>query len=166
MKSPAQLFGGIAMGLVLAGMWLAGCGQPPAPAPHPVTQAAVTNKVAAATPVDLSAYQSIFEDFKKVNGLDPFFPNSTNINPPSVSYTNKPPQAVDAEIVLHGLSIGRNGKLALINNATMAEGEDANIHLPNGSSTKVHLIEIREDSVMIRVQNEPRPREIRMHGKK
>ena len=63
------------------------------------------------------------------------------------------------EIVLKGVSMGET-KTALINNQTFVEGEVANIRVAD-RRVKIQCLEIRKDTVVIRVENEAGTRELR-----
>ncbi len=100
-------------------------------------------------------YKSVFEEAK----LDPFFPKSERfgvVHQPGV--TNAPPLVPVEQLLLRGILIGRE-KTASINGKILGEGESAVIKLAKSSIT-VHVIEIRQRSVLVKIDPDPEPKEI------
>jgi len=83
-------------------------------------------------------------------GKDPFFPRTerftkvATVDPESVR-----PNVPDT-ITLKGISFVQGKKLAIINNYTVAEGEEFSAR-SGGQALKVKCVEIKERSVMIQV---------------
>src|SRR5262249_49332982 len=69
-----------------------------------------------------------------------------------------PPPKVN-DLVLKGLSGGKNNRLAMINNQTFGVGDSATLTV-GGTPMKVKCLEIRESSVLVSV-NGGEPREVR-----
>jgi hypothetical protein len=102
--------------------------------------------------------KSTFESPKANPNLkDPFFPSSTRHGPVAVTNTGPlaPPAAPTYDIAVKGIS----GRIALINNQPMAAGESAKVRTSQGS-INVELLEIKERSVVIRIEGETKPKEI------
>jgi len=99
--------------------------------------------------------------FDLTNGpvKDPFFPLSTRLS--DLQVTNVAPVAYTvASFQLKGLSGTSNQRLALINNRTLATGEDAEVTTASGK-VKIHCVQIKVDSVIIRVENQSETLELR-----
>src|SRR4051812_10837528 len=90
---------------------------------------------------------------------DPFFPLSTRTAVVATATTNAPTISA-ASFQLKGLSGTSNQRLALINNRTMASGEFSEVTTPNGR-IKIQLLEIKENSVLIRTESQTEPIELR-----
>lgn len=109
--------------------------------------------------VDLPAPEkSVFADAAGF-GRDPFFPNSKrrqNVATPKAIITGDIPNG----IVLKGLSGTPQKRLAVINNYTVAEGEETELRA-GGQYFRVRCVEIRDGSVMISV-NGMEPKELKM----
>ena len=111
---------------------------------------ATTNNAAAATnagPVELPIPLAVF-DLNVKQTKDPFFPLSTR--QPIIATNNAAPAFSAGEFTLKGLSGSAGNRLALINNRTLADGENAEVTTPSGK-IKIRCVEIRESSVLIRV---------------
>ncbi len=120
--------------------------------------AKATNSVAAATnlaPAELPVPRSVFDLAAKPT-KDPFFPLS--LRQPVPTATNALAFSASS-FVLKGLSGSVGNRLALINNRTLAPGENAEITTPAGK-IKIHCVEIRESSVIIRAASQSEPIEI------
>lgn len=74
--------------------------------------------------------------------------------------TFPPPQFND--LVLKGISGSKTARLAMINNKTLGVGESASLKLGD-RAVKVKCVEIRQDSVMVSV-DDGQPREVRLRG--
>jgi hypothetical protein len=126
-----------------------------------------TNKtaaVAAATtnaPVEIP--KSVFKD--DINaGKDPFFPKSERRKPQIVQPAdgNAPPVAsAKTQLKLKAIS----GKLVLINNATLAEGESAEVKISATERRKVKLLTKGKDWVELQVEGESEPVRLTLEGK-
>lgn len=73
---------------------------------------------------------------------------------PPVRYTN---------LVLKGISGTGDRKFALLNNQTLGVGETAKVKWHDGS-VRVQCTEIRERSVVVKIEGETEPREVRLAG--
>jgi len=107
---------------------------------------------AALPQVDVAiSTKSIFTDDPKF-GKDPFFPHSNRRGiPDPVSPIASLTDVRD--LVLKGISGGKDRRLALINNRTVENGEELDFKFGN-RTLKVHCVEIREKSVVIRVDGQ------------
>jgi hypothetical protein len=104
---------------------------------------------AEASPQEPVIPRSTFEAPKNSKeGRDPFFPNSTRVFGTVEAKTNAGPMAVN--LFLKALSGTVAQRLATINNATFAAGE-VNDVIAGTTRVRVHVIEIKEDSVLIEV---------------
>ena len=95
--------------------------------------------------------KSIFTDDPKF-GKDPFFPHSIRRGIAEIVTPNAPLADV-RDLVLKGISGGKDRRLALINNRTVENGEEAEFKFGN-RTVKVRCVEIREKSVVIRVDGQ------------
>ena len=117
---------------------------------------AATNNVATNTgPVELAVPRSVFDVTVKPT-KDPFFPLS--LRQPVPSATNALAFSASS-FFLKGLSGAARQRLALINNRTVAAGENAEVTTVSGK-IKIHCLEIRESSVLIRAGAQSEPLEI------
>ncbi|HWY77084.1 MAG TPA: hypothetical protein VN281_15780 [Verrucomicrobiae bacterium] len=92
---------------------------------------------------------------------DPFFPHTTRL-PMTVAANTNVVAVVDASIfTLKGLSGSVGSRLAIINNRTVADGETAEVTVSDGRKIKIHCLEIKENSVIIRADNQSSPIELR-----
>jgi len=98
-------------------------------------------------------------------GKDPFFPRSTRrplpkpVAVPSANPVSVPPEFPDA-IQLKGISLASGKKLAMLNYATFAEGEEADLRL-DGQVVRVQCLEIKERSAIIEVKGVRRELQLR-----
>src|SRR5258708_36117180 len=92
--------------------------------------------------------KSNFTDDPKF-GKDPFFPRSMRRGIPDPVTTNAPLADV-RDLVLKGISGGKDRRLALINNRTVANGEELEFKFGN-RTVKVRCVEIRGKSLVVRV---------------
>lgn len=109
-----------------------------------------------------SAPQSVF-DSQLGSGKDPFFPNSTRLRPRPIVRVADPTSirsGVPDFIVLKGLSILNDRKLAIINNRTVEAGEEFTLKV-SGHALKVKCVEIKEDSVIIEVNGSTKELQLR-----
>lgn len=109
----------------------------------PSTQS--TNDALAELPVPLSVFEITSTPTK-----DPFYPLSTRQTARTVTTNTEPFSA--SSFTLKGLSGTGKGHLALINNRTVAAGEDAEVSTPTGK-VKIHCVEIKEASVVIQSES-------------
>ena len=88
-------------------------------------------------------------------GKDPFYPRSTRIDkkPAKVDELVPVKEGVPVEVVLRGISFGAGRKLAIINNYTVAEGEDFALRI-NGKLIKGQCVEIKEKSAVVKVNGD------------
>ncbi|HTD85970.1 MAG TPA: hypothetical protein VK850_05290 [Candidatus Binatia bacterium] len=115
-------------------------------------------------PGHVSPYISVFTD-NRTFGKDPFFPKSRRreITPVAVKDLVLKEGELPQGMVLKGLSGTKEKQLAIINNYTFAEGEEAEVRIIN-ILYRVKVIEIKERSVIISV-NGTTPRELAFrHG--
>ena len=85
-------------------------------------------------------------------GKDPFFPRTERFKKEIPKATEEriiEPTIPDA-IILKGISVLPDRKLAIINNYTAAQGEEFNLRI-NGQALKVQCVEIKDKSVVISV---------------
>jgi len=115
---------------------------------------AKTNAVTAATnsaPVELEVAVSVF-DLTLQPTKDPFFPLS--LRQPVPAATNAAPAFSAGSFVLRALDGPSNFRLAMINNRTFAVG-DSNIITTPAGKINVRVLQIKESSVVIRVDSQP-----------
>ena len=108
------------------------------------------------------APQSVFNS-QPGSGKDPFFPNSTRLRPrPAVRVTDPGSlkSGVPEFIVLKGLSVLTQRKLAIINNYTVAAGEEFTLKV-SGHTLKVKCVEIKENSVVVEVNGSTKELQLR-----
>jgi hypothetical protein len=91
---------------------------------------------------------------------DPFFPHTTRLPIPVAAVTNAPVADTSA-LVLNGLSGAAGQRLAMINNQTLGEGEWAEIRCRGGVKIRIHLLEIKDSSVIVKTENGAAPVELR-----
>ncbi len=87
---------------------------------------------------------------------DPFFPNSTRIK----TVITAAPQISSSTFELKAITGPPGARLAIINNRTVANGEDAEV-TTSGGKFKIHCLEIRDSSVVIRTALSPEAIELR-----
>jgi len=87
---------------------------------------------------------------------DPFFPNSTRIK----TVVTAAPQVSSSTFELKAITGAPGARLAIINNRTVANGEDAEVTTPLGKLW-IRCLEIRDSSVLIRSSLSPDPIELR-----
>lgn len=88
---------------------------------------------------------------------DPFFPNSTRVKAVT---TTAVPLVSSSTFELKAITGPPGARLAIINNRTVANGEDAEVTTPLGK-LKIHCVEIRDSSVTISSPLSPEPIELR-----
>lgn len=112
----------------------------------------------------LAVPQAAFTDDTQA-GKDPFFPHSTRRQETIVRVTPMSKTAPNVTYLsylsLKGISGLDGQKLALINSATVAQGELAEIRL-SGQILKIRCREIRERSVVVELEGGGEVREIKL----
>jgi hypothetical protein len=85
-------------------------------------------------------------------GKDPFFPRSTRRPKVVVRSTGaEPPRpTVPENIVLKGVSFTNGRRLAIVNDRTLAEGEEFTLKV-HGQPVRIKCVEIKEKSVIVGV---------------
>ncbi len=111
-----------------------------------------TNSAPEELPIPLSVFDLTIKPTK-----DPFFPLS--VRQPITQATNAAPAFSASYFTLKGLSGSAGHRLALVNNRTLAEGEETEITTPGGK-VKIHCVEIKDSSVVLRVAKQEEPLEI------
>ena len=111
-------------------------------------------KTGANTPLDAvvppNAPRSEFKDDIGF-GKDPFFPRSTRRPKVVIKQPIDPIRSsVPGNVALKGISVFKDKKLAIINDRTLAEGEEFTLK-NNGQPVKVKCVEIKEKSVIVSV---------------
>jgi len=166
--------------LGLCGLVLVGCKRPPervearrTPVAAKNGEATASNQVSVATP---GVAHSVFST-NVMDGLDPFFPDSTRRSPKLVqtpkSEPVRPVQSHSQHLKLTGLWPSRTRPLALINKTPLGPGEEASITVtvPNGQSKPesykliIRCLEVRSHSVLISVDGEAGTKELVLQSK-
>ena len=112
--------------------------------PGKPTATAPSKPAAPGASDELVFIKSEFDEGPK-SGKDPFFPNSIR-TASRVATTNVVAELPD--LVLKGISVTRNKRLAMINGYTFEEGEEQDVKA--GSRTyRIKCVEIRDKSVVI-----------------
>ncbi len=87
-------------------------------------------------------------------GRDPFFPNSSRrpLAPTNtvVEVIVPPAPTVPDDIFLKGVNILKDRRLAIVNNYTVAQGEEFELKL-KGKTYRVRCVEVKDRSAVIRV---------------
>ena len=119
-----------------------------APAAKPV---ATTNAI----PPELPVPQSVFVSPTKVSeGRDPFYPASMRPYHLPAAPSAAPVQVVH-DLQLKGISVVNGLRLAVINNATLKEGEDGEVMTSSGR-VRVSCLEIKVDTALVQIGSERR----------
>jgi hypothetical protein len=128
----------------------------------PAEATALTN----AAPVVAIPRATFVDDLR--TGKDPFFPNSvrryetvTQVATNAVPAVQRGP-SLATQLALKGISGTRQQPLALINSATVAVGETAEIKCSSGQTVKVLCREIRERSVLIELVGKGEVKELKL----
>ncbi len=133
------------------------CARPVVAAPPTATG---TNAVAPKISEPPRPRLSVFEE--KVKGAkDPFFTSSARRTPKLVTGKTVAPVDQTKDLILRGLTGSKSRRLALINNQTFSEGEQADVKVPIGK-IRVRCVEIRDQSVIITVEGSAERKEIRL----
>ncbi len=93
---------------------------------------------------ELVFVKSVFDDSLKT-GKDPFFPKSERVigrRPVSPTTSDLP------DLVLKGISVQRDKRLAMINNCTLELGEEGEIKA-GGRTYRIRCVEINDNSVVV-----------------
>ena len=108
-------------------------------------------------PAQVALPQSVFVI---EGGKDPFYPNS--IRRIKRDDSGKPPPSRDFSnlLKLTGISGGVR-PIATINNLTFAAGEDQEVKV-EGGKLRIRVLEIREKSVVIGIEKQPQPIELKL----
>ena len=173
--APLQAFcgNGRLVPLLLCGIILAGCGNPP-PAPVAAAKGTPTSSGtnAPAAKTELTAATNEFLMHKAVfaqlpGARDPFFPTSTRLPAApsdSPSTDQAPPRLpLSSYIKLTGIRPSKSRPFAMINQTFFEPGErgEISISFPNASGTadvqkvRIRCLAIREDAVDINIEGEP-----------
>lgn len=106
--------------------------------------------------------KSVFEEPSRPPYTDPFYPESKRMPyraEPVVGTSNQPQVASIDQIILKGVS-GTDGKrYALINRRTFAAGEAGTVQTPRGP-VNIEVLEVKERSAIIKLENDSDPKEI------
>jgi uncharacterized protein YgbK (DUF1537 family) len=113
---------------------------------------------------EVTSANSVFVDDAKF-GRDPFFPNSKRRLPKVVTPVGPVTSSLQVlnNIVLKGISGLPGHRLAMLNNRTVAVGEETQFNFDN-QPIKVRLIEIREKSVVLGMQGTAETKEIHLRA--
>jgi hypothetical protein len=95
-------------------------------------------------------------------GRDPFYPNSPRLFAAAVT-GNSNAAPVQVALLLSGIFVQADHRLATINNHTFEVGEESEVLIPGGR-TKIRCVEIKENSVVVEVRGERR--ELRLDEKR
>jgi len=124
-----------------------------------VVHSAETNTNRA--PAQMAFPQSVFAtDGDGVTGKDPFYPNSVRRIKRDDSGKPSPIRDFSSLLKLTGIAGGVR-PIATINNLTFAVGEEQEVKV-EGGKLKIRVVEIREKSVVISVEKQPRPIELKL----
>ena len=124
----------------------------------PATNAAV---VSAKAPVVVP--KSVFVDDVQ-SGRDPFFPNSARRLDSAITTASTnvvAPVSLLGQLALKGISGTKGQLLAIINNATVAVGEVAEVKV-GARTVKVRCREIRDHSVLIELEGGGETKELKL----
>lgn len=110
---------------------------------------------------ELVQVKSVFEEPLHPPYTDPFFPQSKRMpyRAEPVAPTGQPQVATIDQVILKGVG-GTDGKrFALINRKTFEVGESGTVQTPRGP-INIEVLEVKENSAVIKVENDPEPKEI------
>jgi hypothetical protein len=93
-------------------------------------------------------------------GKDPFFPNSNRRIKRDDSGKKSPTRDFSSLLKLMGIAGGVR-PIATINNLTFAVGEEQEVKV-DGGKAKIRVLEIREKSVVISIEKQPQPVELKL----
>lgn len=121
--------------------------------------AAAPARSATLPPADTAAHsRSVFIDNYRLS-KDPFFPKSRRRE--NMALSTRSQGELPSGLVLGGLSGSKEKRLALINNKTLAVGEEADIKV-DGQTIRLRCLEIRERSVLVTFDGLGEPKELRL----
>jgi len=129
----------------------------PASAAKPGTQTNTAKAAAVEPQIPLSAFNT---PSNPKEGKDPFFPNRS-INPVAPKVVPNTKVAAPIALILNGLSGTPANPLAIINNYTIAKGEEADLRAGTGR-VHVRCVDIQEDKVIIEVNGERQELRLRL----
>src|SRR5580765_3088011 len=109
-------------------------------------------------PVQLAIPQAVFAD--GATGKDPFFPNSIRRMKRDDTGKQQPTRDLSGLLKLTGIAGGVR-PIATINNLTFAAGEEQDVKV-EGGKLKIRVLEIREKSVVVSVEKQPLPIELKL----
>lgn len=112
---------------------------------------AATNDVKAPLPIPISVF-----DVTLMPTKDPFFPNSMR-QPVAKKDAKEVPGVSSRSFQLMALSGSTDLRLAMINHRTLSVGESVEVAVPPSGKVTIRLLQIKEDSVVIRVVSPPQP---------
>jgi hypothetical protein len=109
--------------------------------------------------------KSVFVDDVR-GGVDPFFPKSTRrnerIEQQIVTNASPEPGSLLNNLVLKGLSGVKGSQYALINSATIAAGETAEVRYGRGQILTIRVREIRDRSVIVELVGTGATKELKL----
>lgn len=145
---------GCGLGLVLAALPALAPNSHAAKIPAPP---ATTNRASAKPEIPRSVFAI---PATEKEGRDPFFPNSTRLRPVAPQRSTNRVQVVTADLQLKGISGPLNDRLAIINNQTLKDGEEADVTTATGRA-HVRCLEIKTDSVIVEIAGQRRELRLR-----
>src|SRR5207249_3073878 len=95
-------------------------------------------------------------------GKDPFFPNRPRLGVlPTPAATNVVATAGPnlSDLQLRGITGSPERRIALINTDPLEKGEEKEVRTSNGK-LKIQVLEIREKSVLLRIEGQKEPKEL------
>ncbi len=110
-------------------------------------------------PAQVTIPQSVFAT-EGATGKDPFFPNSMRRIKRDDSGTQRPTRDFSALLKLTGIAGGVR-PIATINNLTFAVEEEQEVKV-EGGKVRIRVLEIREKSVVITIEKQPQPIELKL----
>src|SRR5213594_4113549 len=110
-------------------------------------------------PAQVTIPQSVFAT-EGATGKDPFFPNSMRRIKRDDSGTQRPTRDFSALLKLTGIAGGVRPS-ATLNNLTFAVGEEQEVKV-EGGKVRTRVLEIREKSVVITIEKQPQPIELKL----
>ena len=110
-------------------------------------------------PAQVAIPQSVFAT-EGATGKDPFFPNSIRRIKRDDSAKQMPTRDFSALLKLTGIAGGVR-PIATINNLTFAVGEEQEVKV-EGGKVRIRVLEIGAKSVLISVEKQPRPIELKL----
>ena len=115
----------------------------------------ITNRA----PAQVAIPQSVFAT-ESATGKDPFFPNSIRRIKRDDSGKQQTIRDLSGLLKLTGIAGGVR-PIATINNLTFAVGEEQEVK-GEGGKLKIRVLEIREKSVVISIEKQPQPVELKL----